>query len=52
MEQAVAPCPEDNLKAKGTEFKSLLDFGSMVSLMNESFFRSQLASSITQMAGD
>ena len=52
MEQAVAPCPEVNLKAKGTEFKSLLDFGSMVSLMNESFFRSQLASSITPMAGD
>ena len=52
MEQAVAPCPEVNLKAKGTEFKSLLDFGSMVSFMNESFFRSQLASSITPMAGD
>ena len=52
MEQAVAPCPEVNLKAKGTEFKSLLDFGSMVSLMNESFFRSQLASSITPMTGD
>ena len=52
MEQAVAPCPEVNLKAKGTEFKSLLDFGSMVSLMNESLFRSQLASFITPMAGD
>ena len=52
MEQAVAPCPEVNLKAKGTKFKSLLDFGSMVSLMNESLFRSQLASFITPMAGD
>ena len=52
MEQAVAPCPEVNLKAKGTEFKSLLDFGSMVSLINESFFRSKLASLITSMAGD
>ena len=52
MEQAVAPCPEVNLKAKGAEFKALLDFGSMVSLMNKSFFRSQLASSITPMAGD
>ena len=52
MEQAVAPCPEVNLKAKGTEFKALLDFGSVVTLMNESFFRSQLASSITPMAGD
>ena len=52
MEQAVAPCPEVNLKAKGTEFKSLLDFGSMVSLINESFFGSKLASLITPMAGD
>ena len=52
MEQAVAPCPEVNLKVKGTEFKALLDFGSVVTLMNESFFRSQLASSITLLAGD
>ena len=52
MEQAVAPCPEVNLKAKGTEFKTLLDFGSMVSLINESFFRSKLASVITPIADD
>ena len=52
MEQAVAPCPEVSLKAKGTEFKALLEFISMVILMNESFFRSKLTSSITPMAGD
>ena len=34
MAQAVAPCPEVTLKTKGFTFKGLLDFGSMVTLMN------------------
>ena len=33
MEQAVAPCPEVTLKTKGSTFKALLDFGSMVTLI-------------------
>ena len=52
MAQAVAPCPEVTLKTKGSTFKGLLDFGSMVTLINESFFQSNLAKSITPMTGD
>ena len=52
MAQAVAPCPEVTLKTKGSTFKALLDFGSMVTLINESFFQSNLAKSVTPMAGD
>ena len=50
--QAVAPCPEVTLKTKGSTFKALLDFGSMVTLVNESFFQSNLAKFITPMTGD
>ena len=39
MAQAVAPCSEVTLKTKGSDFKALLDFGSMVTLIDESFFR-------------
>ena len=52
MVQAVAPCPEVTLKTKGSTFKGLLDFGSMVTLINESFFQSNLTKSITPMTGD
>ena len=52
MAQAVAPSPEVTLKTKGSTFKGLLDFGSMVTLINESFFQSNLAKSITPMTGD
>ena len=52
MAQAVAPSPEVTLKTKGSTYKGLLDFGSMVTLINESFFQSNLAKSITPMTGD
>ena len=52
MAQTVAPCLEVTLKTKGSTFKALLDFGSMVTLINESFFQSNLAKSVTPMAGD
>ena len=38
MEQAVAPCPEITMIIKGQKVRALLDMGSQVTLMNESFF--------------
>ena len=52
MAQAVAPSPEVTLKTNSSTFKGLLNFGSVVTLINESFFQSNLAQSITPMTGD
>ena len=38
MEQAVAPCPEITMIIKGQKVWALLDMGSQVTLMNESYF--------------
>ena len=38
MEQAVAPCPEITMIIKGQKVRALLDMGSKVTLMNESYF--------------
>ena len=38
MEQAVAPCPEITMIIKGQKVRALLDMGSQVTLMNESYF--------------
>ena len=38
MEQAVAPCPEITMTIKGQKVRALLDMGSQVTLMNESYF--------------
>ena len=38
MEQAVAPCPEITMIIKGQRVRALLDMGSQVTLMNESYF--------------
>ena len=38
MEQAVAPCPEITMIIKGQKVRALLDIGSQVTLMNESYF--------------
>ena len=38
MEQAVAPCPEISMIIKGQKVWALLDMGSQVTLMNESYF--------------
>ena len=39
MEEAVAPCPEIVMTIRGQTNKALLDIGSEVSLMNQSYFR-------------
>ena len=38
MEQAVAPCPEITMIIKGQKVWALLDMGSQVTLINESYF--------------
>ena len=38
IEQAVAPCPEITMIIKGQKVRALLDMGSQVTLMNESYF--------------
>ena len=38
MEQAVALCPEITMIIKGQKVRALLDMGSQVTLMNESYF--------------
>ena len=38
MEQAVTPCPEITMIIKGRKVQALLDMGSQVTLMNESYF--------------
>ena len=38
MEQAVAPCPEITMIITGQKVRALLDMGSQVTLMNESYF--------------
>ena len=38
MEQAVAPCPETTMIIKDQKVRALLDMGSQVTLMNESYF--------------
>ena len=38
IEQAVAPCPEIIMIIKGQKVRALLDMGSQVTLMNESYF--------------
>ena len=42
MHQAVAPCPEIIMSIRGKPTKSLLDSGSQVTLMNESYFKEHI----------
>ena len=42
LEKAVAPCPEIEIRIKDNKPKSLLDSGSMVTLMTESYFRDHI----------
>ena len=42
LEQAMAPCPEIEIRIKDNKPKSLLDSGSMVTLMTESYFRDHI----------
>ena len=42
LEQAVTPCPETEITIKSHNPKSLLDSGSMVTLMTESYFKENI----------
>ena len=47
LEQAVAPCPETKITIKDKNLNSLLDSGSMVTLMTQSYFEEHLRNSIS-----
>ena len=51
MHQAVAPCPEIVMSLKGKPTKSLLDSGSMVTLINESYFKEHLEHHLLPSSG-
>ena len=42
MQQAVAPCPEITMSIKGKSTRSLLDSGSEVTLINESYYKEHI----------
>ena len=42
MEQAVAPCPEIIMSIKGHRIRALLDMGSEVTLINESYYNEHI----------
>ena len=48
LEKAVAPCPEINIQIKDQKPRSLLDSGSMVTLMTQSYFEECLKSKILE----
>ena len=48
LEKAVAPCPEINIQIKDQKPRSLLDSGSMVTLMTQSYFEECLKSKIPE----
>ena len=47
LEQAVAPCPETKITIKDKNPNSLLDSGSMVTLMTQNYFEEHLRNSIS-----
>ena len=47
LEQAVAPCPETKITIRDKSPNSLLDSGSMVTLMTQSYFEEHLQNSIS-----
>ena len=51
MHQAVAPCPEININIKGKSTTSLLDSGSLVTLMNESYFKEHIEHRLSPSSG-
>ena len=51
MHQAVAPCPEININIKGKSTTSLLDSGSVVTLMNESYFKEHIEHRLSPSLG-
>ena len=51
MHQAVAPCPEININIKGKSTTSLLDSGSVVTLMNKSYFKEHIEHRLSPSSG-
>ena len=51
MHQAVAPCPEIVMSIKGKPTKSLLDSGSQVTLMNESYYKEHIEHRLLPSSG-
>ena len=52
MEQAVAPCPEIIMSIKGHRIRALLDMGSEVTLMNESYYTQNIEQLILTVEQD
>ena len=52
LEKAVAPCPEINIQIKNQKPRSLLDSGSMVTLMTQWYFKECLKSKIPEPQPD
>ena len=51
MHQSVAPCPEIIMSVKGKPNKSLLDSGSEVTLINESYFKEHIKHRLLPSSG-
>ena len=51
MQQAVAPCPEIVMSIKGKPTRSLLDSGSEVTLVNESYFKEHIEHRLLPSSG-
>ena len=51
MQQAVAPCPEIVMSIKGKPTRSLLDSGSEVTLVNESYYKEHIEHRLVPSSG-
>ena len=51
MQQAVAPCPEITMSIKGKPTRSLLDSGSEVTLVNESYYKEHIEHRLLPSSG-
>ena len=51
MQQAVAPCPEIIMSIKGKPTRSLLDSGSEVTLVKESYYRKHIEHRLLPSSG-
>ena len=51
MQQAVAPCPEIVMSIKGKSTRSLLDSGSEVTLVNESYYKEHIEHQLLPSSG-
>ena len=51
MQQAVAPCPEIVMSIKGKPTRSLLDSGSEVTLVNESYYKEHIEDRLLPSSG-